>query len=167
MYLEIRYITPSDDRMAISRIYEESWRYAYKNIIPQEFLDSMEEGRWVPVLDSPDWDTLVCVENGKYIGTSSFCRSRFPGYSAYGEIISLYLLPDYIGKGYGRKLFDKAVCELKNLGYDKLLLWVLEDNTLAKEFYIKNDFIETDNIIDDNIGGKPLREVMYVSEHEK
>lgn len=165
--MEIRYITPSDNRMAISRIYEESWRYAYKNIIPQEFLDSMEEGRWVPVLDSPGWHTLVCVEDGKYIGTSSFCKSRFPDYPAYGEIISIYLLPDYIGKGYGRKLFDKAVSELKKQGYDKLLLWVLEDNTLAKDFYRKHDFIETDNIMDDNIGGKALREVMYVSKNKK
>ena len=154
--MEIRYITPSDDRMAISRIYEESWKYD-KNIIPQEFLDSMEEGRWVPVLDSPDWNTLVCVEDGMYIGTSSFCKSRFPDYPAYGEIISIYLLPDYIGKGYGEKLFGKVVSELKKQGHDKLLLWVLEDNHLAKEFYKKHNFIETENVIDDNIGGKPDR----------
>ena len=165
--MEIRYITQSDDRMAISRIYEESWKHAYKDIIPQEFLNSIEEGKWVPVLDSPDWYTLVCVEDGKYIGTSSFCKSRFSDYPAYGEIISIYLLPDYTGKGYGGKLFDKAVSELKKQGYDKLLLWVLEDNTLAKEFYIKHNFIESDNIMNDNIGGKQLREVMYVSKNEK
>lgn len=162
--MEVRYITPSDDRMAISRIYEESWKYVYKNIIPQEFLDSIEAGRWVSALDSSDWYTLVCVEDGKYIGTSSFCRSRFPDYPKYGEIISIYLLPDYIGKGYGEKLFDKAVYELKKQGYDKLLLWVLEDNTLAKNFYKKHNFIETENVMDDNIGGKSLREVMYISE---
>lgn len=165
--MEIRYITPSDDRMQVSRIYEESWKCVYKNIIPQRFLDSIEEGSWATVLDSPGWNTLVCVEDGKYIGTSSFCKSRFSDYPTYGEIISIYLLPDYIGKGYGGKLFDKAVSELKKQGYEKLLLWVLEDNTSAKEFYIKHNFIQTDNVMNDDIGGKQLREVMYVSKNEK
>lgn len=33
--MEIRHINQSDDRFAISRIYEESWKFAYKDIIPQ------------------------------------------------------------------------------------------------------------------------------------
>lgn len=32
--MEIRYITSTDDRMAISKVYEESWKCAYKGIIP-------------------------------------------------------------------------------------------------------------------------------------
>lgn len=42
--MEIRYITHSDDRLAISKIYEESWKHAYKGIIPQEYLDSIPGG---------------------------------------------------------------------------------------------------------------------------
>ena len=33
--MEIRYITPTDDRMEISKIYEESWKCAYKGIYPK------------------------------------------------------------------------------------------------------------------------------------
>lgn len=44
--LEIRYITESDDRLVISRIYEESWKYAYKGIVPQGYLDAIPEGQW-------------------------------------------------------------------------------------------------------------------------
>ena len=43
--MEIRYITPTDDIMAISRIYEESWKYTYKGLIPQDYLESIPEGR--------------------------------------------------------------------------------------------------------------------------
>lgn len=46
--MEIRYIMPIDDRRMISKVYEESWRSAYKGIIPQEYLDSIPEGRWAP-----------------------------------------------------------------------------------------------------------------------
>ena len=94
--MEIRYITPADDRMAISRVYEESWKHAYKGIIPQDYLDSIPEGSWATVLENPDWSTLVCVDHGSIVGTSSFCKSRFNQFDGQGEIISIYLLPDYM-----------------------------------------------------------------------
>ena len=51
--MEIRYITESDNRDAISRIYEESWKYAYRGIVPQEFLDDLPESRWVEKIGTP------------------------------------------------------------------------------------------------------------------
>ena len=75
--MEIRYITSADDRMAISGIYEESWKYAYKGMIPQHYLDSIPAGRWASAADNPLWKTLICMDDGKMVGTSSFCKSRF------------------------------------------------------------------------------------------
>ena len=92
----IRYITESDDRKAISRIYEASWKYAYSGIVPQEYLESIPEGRWADRLDTPGWNTMVYIDDGKYIGTSSFCKSRFDSYPDSGEIISIYFLPEYM-----------------------------------------------------------------------
>ena len=42
--MKIRYLVPSDDRKAISSIYEISWKYAYAGIIPQDYLDQIPEG---------------------------------------------------------------------------------------------------------------------------
>ena len=95
------------------------------------------------------------------IGTASFCKSRWEKYSEYGEIVSIYFLPDYIGKGYGRLLLDKCIEELKKCGFSKVLLWVLEDNHRARKFYEKNRFIYSGVFLDDNIGGKNVREVLY------
>jgi len=47
------------------------------------------------------------------------------------------LLPDYIGKGYGYELLNWATKELIKQGYIQILLWVLDDNHLANEFYEK------------------------------
>lgn len=67
-----------------------------------------------------------------------------------------------MGKGFGRTLLKACVEELQQSGYEKILLWVLEENHRARKFYETNGFVPTENIMDDNIGGKDLREIMYV-----
>lgn len=158
----IRYITPTDDRMAISRVYEESWKYAYKGIVPQDYLSSIPEGRWASGIDHSNWKTLVCVDDGRIVGASSFCKSRFEQFPDWGEVISLYLLPDYMGKGYGALLLEASITELERLGYGDVFLWVLEENSRARCFYEKHSFSLSDDFLDDTIGGKTLREVRYI-----
>lgn len=160
--MEIRYITPDDDRMAISKVYEESWKYAYKGIVPQDYLNSIPEGGWATGLNDSKRKTLVYTDRGRIIGTSSFCKSRFEKFSGQGEIISIYFLPDYMGKGYGRHLLKAVIEELKKMRFQKIFLWVLEENIRARHFYEKQGFSLTEDFLDDDIGGKKLREVRYV-----
>lgn len=160
--MEIRYLTADDDRMVLSKIYEESWKYAYQGIVPQHYLDSIPEGRWASIADNPMWKTLICMDDGKMVGTSSFCRSRFEQFYGWGEIISLYLLPAYMGKGYGQTLMESVVSELKKQGYERVFLWVLEENIRARHFYERFGFSPADEYIEDNICGKDLREVRYI-----
>lgn len=159
--MEIRYITKDDNSFEISNIYESSWKYAYKDIIPQEYLDSIPTGRWADSMGKAGMNNLILIEKEKMIGTASFCRSRWEKYSDYGEIVSIYFLPDYIGKGYGRLLLNKCMEELKQYGFSKVLLWVLEDNHRARKFYEKNGFVYSGVFMDDKIGGKNVREVLY------
>ena len=159
--MEIRYMTPEDDRKAVSRIYEESWRYAYRGIIPQDYLDAIPEGKWIRTLDIPGWDNLICEENGQFIGTGTISRSRWDWYPDAGEVISIYLLPEYIGKGYGRKLMTALTDELEKRGYQEIFLWVLEENSRARAFYEKQGFVRTEDTMEGVIGGKTLREIRY------
>ena len=99
--MEIRYITPNDNPLEISGIYESSWKYAYQGIISQDYLESIPTGRWADSIRKAGINSLVLIENGMMIGTASFCKSRWDQYSDYGEIVSIYFLPAYIGKGYG------------------------------------------------------------------
>lgn len=66
--MEIRALQAADSREAVSRIYEESWKSAYKGLIHQSYLDSIPSGLWAPSLDQPgssgrpgrrqaDWDS--------------------------------------------------------------------------------------------------------------
>lgn len=160
--MEIRYINKDDDPFEISSIYESSWKYAYKDIIPQEYLDSIPTGRWANCIGKAGMNNLIMIEKERMIGTASFCKSRWETYSDYGEIVSIYFLPDYIGKGYGRLLLGKCVEELKQRGFRKVLLWVLEDNHSGRKFYEENGFVFSGVFMDDNIGGKNIREVLYL-----
>lgn len=75
--LEIRYITESDDRLAISKVYEESWKYAYQGIVPQDYLNSIPKGQWALHIERADRKNLVMVEDGIIIGTSGFGEVQY------------------------------------------------------------------------------------------
>lgn len=160
--MEIRKANQTDSREKISTIYEQSWKYAYKGIIPQEYLDNIPSGQWCGVIDNPDRHTLIMLEEDKIIGTSGYGQSRFADYKDWGEIFSLYLLPEYMGKGYGKSLLEKAVEELKAMGFKTIFLWVLEENHRARHFYETCGFNYSGNAKKDTIGGKQLFELQYV-----
>lgn len=157
----IRYVKEFDDRFAISHIYEEGWKYAYKDIIPKSYLESIPNGRWVSNFDKTEINNLIMIENDSIIGTSSYCKSRFSDFDDWGEIVSIYFLPEYMGKGYGKQMLDAVIRELAILGYHDIFLWVLEDNYRARKFYEKYGFKFINKYLNDNIGGKELREVAY------
>ena len=159
--MEIRYLNEADDRLAVSGIYEASWKYAYRDILPGEYLESIPAGRWVSGLDFSDRIHLVMLDGGRYIGAACCCASRFPEFDGWGEIVSLYLLPSHMGRGYGRPLLEAAVSALAGQGYRDVFLWVLEENRRARAFYEKMNFQLSGARRADVIGGKTVREAAY------
>ena len=55
-----------------------------------------------------------------------------------GEIIALYFLKDYYGKGIAQKLMKAALTALDY--FSEIFLWVLKDNKRAIAFYQKIGF---------------------------
>lgn len=159
--MEIRKLRVGDDLFAVSRVYEESWRGAYRGLLSQEYLDSLPAGNWVPFLEQAGRESLILLNGEKIVGTSSCCASRFPELPGWGEIASIYLLPEYWGKGWGKLLFSAAVEQLEAMGYRKLFLWVLEGNQRARAFYERMGFRPSGTYRDDEIGGRPVREIQY------
>lgn len=80
---------------------------------------------------------MVLIEDCKFVGNTAFCKACMEAYEGQGEIISIYFLPEYMGKGYGKKLMDAALFELKKQGFSQAYLWVLEDNANARHFFGK------------------------------
>lgn len=160
--LEIRRISETDDIDEVSRIYALSWKKAYRGIIPDDYLDAINEKRWSSRLLTKTKQLLLAVKDGKIVGVSTYEAARDETMADWGEIISLYLLPTYYRQGIGSKLFNAAVNELNNEGYSRIYLWVLEKNLAARRFYEKHGFSFNGDIIADNIGGRAVNEVRYV-----
>lgn len=102
------------------------------------------------------------IQDSRIIGTSTIGAGRDEAAPGWGEIISIYLLPDYFGKGYAKPLI-RAVCgELVARGFHDIYLWVLEENLRAQKFYQKNGFIQTQQSMQVEVGGKLLTECKFV-----
>ena len=76
------------------------------------------------------------------------------------EIWRVYFLPGYWGMGAAALAMDLIMKKIKETGYRKIILWVMEENLRARRFYEKSGFVKTIKIHDDELG-RPTREIMY------
>ena len=70
----------------------------------------------------------------KVVGFISYGNFRDETIQA-GEIIALYVLKDYYGKGIAQKLMKEALTTLEQ--FSEIFLWVLNENKRAIAFYQK------------------------------
>jgi ribosomal protein S18 acetylase RimI-like enzyme len=163
LLISIRHAKP-DDAECLSGIFDAAWREAYTGIIPGVTLEKMLARR------SPRWwrstvtrgRPLVVLDLGQgAIGYASYGRCRDRSLPADGEIDEIYLLPEYQGIGFGRRLF-RAVCnDLRALGMNRIVLWALADNARACAFYEGMGGRRTARV-EERIGGTPLAKIAYL-----
>jgi len=60
------------------------------------------------------------------------------------ELGSLSVLPEYRHRGIGKKLLDDAVDRAKAKGLGKMLLSIVEENTVLRKWYEENGFTHTE-----------------------
>ena len=154
-----------EDAYEFSACNISSWRSAYKGIVPDEVLDNLSlEARAEKnkqYLNEKKENPYYCaVYDKKIIGNLVINKSRDEDKPNTGEIIAFYLIEEFWGKGYGRKMMDYAIETLKNMGYNEIILWVLEENHRARKFYEKCGFV-FDGTKKEIIIGKPLIEIRY------
>ncbi len=149
---------------AVSHIYANSWKSAYKGIVPQKYLDELSLEQWTPFLKDSLYTGFVLKEGNELVATSSISPARDEAMKGWGEIISIYVLPQYFHKGYGKKLFSFVTAQLHSNGFQNIYLWVLESNQRARAFYERNGFYFNGDILPITIGGKELIEMRYINQ---
>lgn len=153
-----------EDATSIAHVHVASWRAAYPGIVPQSFLNSLDElqftERWQTWLATkPEVAVYVAEENGLLCGFASGGLLQKPIPSYDGELYALYLLPLSQRRGIGRALFRRTVETLVSRGVENMLLWVLRQNT-STAFYER---LGGEQVADDvqEIGGAKLAVVAY------
>jgi len=150
------------DAQAIGTIYHQSWTSAYCGILSDNYLKSLTDENCTPQAINTK-QTIVACDNDIVIGVCYISPARESSMADWGEIVSLYLRPDYFGKGVGRLLLNAGIVQLQKCGYPNIYLWVLTDNIRARKFYEKNGWICNGDERTILIDGVSVKEVRYIN----
>jgi len=120
-----------------SFVHWQTWREAYDDLLPAEFQETMTLERCRFFSQKYPENTLIAMDGMKVVGFISYGNFRDVAIQA-GEIIALYVLKDYYGKGIAQKLVRAALTALNH--FSEIFLWVLKDNKRAIAFYQKMGF---------------------------
>jgi L-amino acid N-acyltransferase YncA len=130
------------DARGIAEVHVASWRWAYRDDLPVEFLDGLSvddrERGWNDWLvpDERGAGTLVAEERGCIVAFCSFGPSRDEDAAERtAEVLTIYVLPEVAGRGIGRSLFATATERLGAFGYERATLWVMASNERSRRFY--------------------------------
>ncbi|WP_312833232.1 GNAT family N-acetyltransferase [Sedimentibacter saalensis] len=156
------------DVLSIAKVNVDTWRSAYRGILSNEYLNNLSyeqrEQAMKNIINNSKKDEIsifVAEEstNG-IVGFSTCGRERSNDEIYHGELYAIYIIKEYQNKGIGRVLFNHVQERLSTQKLQPMLIWVLEDNKPACNFYeirggsrIKERYINIENEI--------LKEVAY------
>lgn len=157
-----------EDAREIAEVHIEGWKSAYKNQVPNEYLENLSVEKkfetWQDNLSNPKQgvSSFVAEEDGHVIGFCSVGPSRDKDASEdTGELYAIYVEPSRVGKGVGSSLHDAGLRALQEEGYKEAVLWVLKTNKVTISFYEKKgwklDGAEKEEVKD----GVILQEIRY------
>lgn len=164
--IQIRPMTVLDAK-EVAVIHTESWQYAYKGIVPQDYLDAIDADKravnWAKgIEEDSNLIRLVAVEEGKILGFACGLNTRDkqnPHMEA--ELWAIYVSPKEINKKVGSTLFEAFKTSLLEKNMMTMNIWVFKDNHNARKFYEKmgGKLSTYKKIIE--IDGEKLAEVSY------
>ena len=150
------------DSERLAEIFAESWRQAYRGIIPHQHLECLIQRRgkanWSKAIKT-EAHLLVVEAAGQIAGYANFGAARRQG-PYKGEIYEIYLAPDHQGLGFGEHLFEAARHALDERRLNGLIVWALTENTGAASFYWRRGGRPTNKTVD-TIGGVKLEKTAY------
>ncbi len=139
------------DAKQIATVHIASWLGAYRGLMPDAILDNLSlekrEQEWQDRLRAGV--KIFVIENSeKIIGFASICPSRdeTDDPKTTLEISAIYLLPEFFGKDFGKKLCEAIYRDAIKKGFQEIILWVLQTNLRAVRFYESQGFTPTGDV---------------------
>jgi len=128
------------DAAEVARIYIESWHDTYPAVLSRNLLCAMtlpgQTARWQAAIRMQKSETVLVAEDPRagIVAMASLgpARDRSLGYD--GEIYTLYVDPNYFGRGVGRVLLNGAFAVLRARGFTSCQIWAHAKNN-ARFFY--------------------------------
>jgi GNAT superfamily N-acetyltransferase len=159
---------------SIARIQVDTWRTAYRDLLPEEVLEELdpeEVGRiWLMTVEQGDVTVYVATEGPWTVG---FCvagpapedeiadlQGNPPQDAATTGLVGTLLVePRWGRRGHGGRLLATAAAGLREAGYARGVVWVPETDDVTIAFYGRVGW-EGDGMVRTlDAGGRPLREI--------
>lgn len=148
-----------EDIKDIAKVHVDSWRTTYHEIIPIDYLNSLNYKEFEDKWKSRSLKGVFVAQDemDSVFGFASFgpIRSEQEGYD--GELYAIYLLEERQRQGAGRALLAKGAEFLLQHGFSSMFVWVIEQNP-SIIFY---QAYSPERVAEDNfeIAGVRLKEV--------
>ncbi len=134
------------DEEILAYIQTESWKAAFCDILSKEVLErctNLDKAieMYKRLLEQKIGNGYLLSVEGKPHAIAWWDATRETDMPGYAELICIHSLQDKWRKGFGSKLMDRVLEDISKVGYDKVMLWVFEENLRARGFYEKYGFV--------------------------
>lgn len=133
-----------NDLKSLAEIQTLSWKSAFSDILSDNTLKKYTDlDRCVKMLENVYNSNIGCF----YIAAmdEKSCAELFwrrgTKSERSAEIVALHSIPESWGCGVGKAIMDNAMEDIFNNGFEKVYLWVFEQNKRARRFYEKYGFV--------------------------
>lgn len=121
-------------------IQTESWKAAFRDILSEDVLENATQ--------LPKATAMYCRLFEQQIGHGCLLRvegtphciawwdgARDPELAGDAELICIHSLQSGWRRGYGTKMMEAVLSDIRAAGYSRVVLWVFERNQRARRFY--------------------------------
>ena len=162
--LEIRKAYPTD-AYALVNIMDVVWRSEFYDYLPNGIIFEMSRNLEKRIRHLTDQiiennRIFVALEDDVPIGYVFYAKAQGVSYEMAAEIREIYILPEFQKKGIGKQLFNKAVEEIKKLGYTSLIIYCpWETNGIS--FFLKMGGEKKDMVTKSVLGYSVIYDIIY------
>lgn len=157
----------------ITRIHRDTWRSAYKDLLPAEVLDGLDaEPAWreavehaaVFVATEGDWSVGFCVASAAPQEDVAKADGTLPEDAATTALVSVLVEPRWGRRGHGGRLVATAADALRAEGATRGIAWIPEADKASRAFYERIGWMPDGTVRTLDAAGRPLRELRVSGE---
>ncbi|MBB5955665.1 L-amino acid N-acyltransferase YncA [Saccharothrix tamanrassetensis] len=159
----------SDDVPDIARIHRETWRTAYRHLLPEEVLAGLGDTTQAWAEAVADGQVFVATEGSFLVGFCVAGRApeaevaradgTLPADAATTALLSVLVEPRWGRRGHGGRLLATAAQALRDNGNTRGIAWIPEADKASGGFYGKAGWESDGTVRTLDAGGRPLREI--------
>ncbi|WP_347332890.1 GNAT family N-acetyltransferase [Marinimicrobium locisalis] len=158
-----------EDAEAIGLVRVSAWRAAYRQFMPQAFLDALNPDANIEELkerlanQSEEFTVFVAERERSVVAFAIVGEPRYRAPARTLELWAVNVLPECWRMGIGSALVERVLQYSAGAGVERLELWCLKGNRPALEAYRKLGFVESgQERSTSQLTGHVLHELHYV-----